>query len=209
MPKRRFDRAVVVAGCNDVVSHERGQMGLPGRSDHARPPPPCGMAKVLCRFIWLTSAPMKPGEVVADLRVEVGAVHRPDRRCMDDGADVHDRLPRTRRASTGRWHQAGEVAEMLLRLLALRSATSTLPLSSQSTTTTFILHIQGRGRLVPCADFGIRQILRWPSPQLRDSGGMAPMPAYSPCAPEFDCMLMASKPVTVFSQSVQPADHLW
>src|SRR5574343_975143 len=27
------------------------------------PPPPCGMAKVLCRFMWLTSAPMKPGEV--------------------------------------------------------------------------------------------------------------------------------------------------
>ncbi len=27
------------------------------------PPPPCGMAKVLCRFMWLTSAPMWPGEV--------------------------------------------------------------------------------------------------------------------------------------------------
>ncbi len=27
------------------------------------PPPPCGMAKVLCRFMWLTSAPMLAGEV--------------------------------------------------------------------------------------------------------------------------------------------------
>jgi hypothetical protein len=27
------------------------------------PPPPCGMQKVLCRFMWLTSAPISAGEV--------------------------------------------------------------------------------------------------------------------------------------------------
>ena len=27
------------------------------------PPPPCGIEKVLCKFKWPTSAPMKPGEV--------------------------------------------------------------------------------------------------------------------------------------------------
>jgi hypothetical protein len=34
---------------------------------------------------------------------------------------------------------------------------------------------------------------------------MATRPAYSPWAPEFGCMQMASKPVTVFSHSVRPA----
>jgi hypothetical protein len=33
---------------------------------------------------------------------------------------------------------------------------------------------------------------------------IATMPAYSPCAPEFDCMLMASKPVIVLSQLSSP-----
>jgi hypothetical protein len=37
-------------------------------------PPPPGMQKVLCRFMWLTSAPMVAGGE-ADLGVEVGAVH--------------------------------------------------------------------------------------------------------------------------------------
>src|SRR6202046_4364876 len=27
------------------------------------PPPPCGMQKVLCKFKWQTSAPMRPGDM--------------------------------------------------------------------------------------------------------------------------------------------------
>ena len=43
---------------------------------------------------------------------------------------------------------------------------STLPLPSQATTTTRMPAICADAGFVPCADAGMRQTLRWPSPRL-------------------------------------------
>ena len=51
--------------------------------------------------------------------------------------------------------------------LRLRSSTSTLPMSSQSTTTTRIPAITALAALVPWADDGIRHTSRPVSPRLR------------------------------------------
>ena len=45
--------------------------------------------------------------------------------------------------------------------LACRSATSTLPASSQATTTTRMPAMTALAALVPCAELGIRQTSRW------------------------------------------------
>src|SRR6188508_3278025 len=52
----------------------RGRLTCPGRcgakcvftqiGPMPGPPPPCGIAKVLCKFKWHTSAPIKPGAVI-------------------------------------------------------------------------------------------------------------------------------------------------
>jgi hypothetical protein len=44
-----------------VVGHEGRQVGLEADRAHARPAAAVGMQKVLCRFMWLTSAPMAAG----------------------------------------------------------------------------------------------------------------------------------------------------
>ena len=102
------------------------------------PPPPCGMQKVLCRFRWQTSAPMSPGPAEPDLRVHVRAVHvHLAAVLVDDLADLADRPPRTRRASTGRSPSAPPSSSLCsLGLAPRRSARSTLPSSSHATTTT-------------------------------------------------------------------------
>ncbi|CSD03764.1 Uncharacterised protein [Vibrio cholerae] len=51
-------------------------------------------------------------------------------------------------------------------ILSARSTISMLPFSSHFTTTTFIDTIAAVAGLVPCAELGMRQTLRWPSPRL-------------------------------------------
>jgi hypothetical protein len=66
------------------------------------PPPPCGMAKVLCRFMWLTSAPMSPGEVRPTWALRLAPSMYTWPPWAWTMAQMSRPLPRTRRASTGR-----------------------------------------------------------------------------------------------------------
>ena len=70
-----------------------------------------------------------------------------------------------------------------------------LPWSSQATTTTLKPAITALAGLVPCAETGMRQTSRWPSPRLSWYRRMASRPAYSPCEPALGCSDTAAKPV--------------
>ena len=120
------------------------------------PPPPCGIANVLCRLRWQTSAPIGAGLVRPDLRVHVGAVHvdLPAVR-VDDLADLPDADPRTRRASTDTSPSAPRAVARARAAFARRSSTSTLPCASHATTTTCMPAITALAGLVPCADAGM------------------------------------------------------
>src|SRR5256885_5583061 len=48
---------------------------------------------------------------------------------------------------------------------------------------------------VPCAEVGIKQILRWASPRDGRYSRIASNPAYSPCDPAFGCNETAANPV--------------
>ncbi|MCY1314578.1 hypothetical protein D9M70_652440 [compost metagenome] len=67
---------------------------------------------------------------------------------------------------------------------------STLPCASQAVTTTCRPTIWALAGLVPCAEAGIRQMLRWPWPLASWKDLMASRPAYSPCEPALGCRLM-------------------
>ncbi len=54
---------------------------------------------------------------------------------------------------------------------------------------------------MPCAETGMRQMLRWPSPRDSWYARIAMRPAYSPAAPELGCTDTAAKPVIFASQS--------
>src|SRR5438046_1886069 len=70
---------------------------------------------------------------------------------------------------------------------ARRSVRSTLPLASHAVTTTSMPAICALAGLVPCAEEGIRQMLRCASPRLACHALMASKPAYSPCDPALGC----------------------
>jgi hypothetical protein len=67
---------------------------------------------------------------------------------------------------------------------------STLPFSSHLVTTTCRPAICALAGLVPWADEGIRQMVRWASPREACQAWMASRPAYSPCEPALGCRLM-------------------
>ena len=75
---------------------------------------------------------------------------------------------------------------------ARKSSRSTSPFSADFTTTTFIPAIWAEAGFVPCAEVGIRQTLRCPSPRALWYSRIVRSPAYSPCAPEFGCIDIAS-----------------
>ncbi len=58
-------------------------------------------------------------------------------------------------------------ADACFSILAARSVRSTLPFSSQATTTTRMPAITALAAFVPCADDGIRQTSRCDSPRER------------------------------------------
>jgi len=70
------------------------------------------------------------------------------------------------------------------------------PCASVFTTTTLIPAITAEAGLVPCADCGIRQMVRCPCPRARWYARITRSPAYSPCEPAFGCSETAAKPVT-------------
>ena len=124
------------------------------------------MQNVLWRLRWLTSdtEPARLGH--ADQGVEVGPVgvdlaagvvdHPAD---LADGLLVH---PVGRGVGD---HQGGQLVAGARRSWPLRSARSTLPCSSQATTTTRIPASTAEAALVPWAEDGIRQTSRCSSPR--------------------------------------------
>ena len=120
------------------------------------PPPPCGIANVLCRFRWQTSAPIAAGLVRPDLRVHVRAVHVDLAAVLvDDRADVADRvLEHAVRRRIGDHQRRQALARAPppspsgRRRRRCRSA-------SVATTTTLMPAITALAGLVPCADAGI------------------------------------------------------
>src|SRR5207247_2019644 len=84
---------------------------------------------------------------------------------------------------------------------ASRSATSMLPCASVFTTTTVIPAITALAGLVPCADCGIRQVMRWASPRWRWYARITSSPANSPCEPAFGCSDTLANPVISASHS--------
>jgi len=95
--------------------------------------------------------------------VHVGAVHvHLPAVGVDDVAKLRDAsLEDTVRGGVGH-HDRGKVLRVLRRL-GRRSARSTLPLSSQATTTTCMPAMCAEAGLVPWAELGMRQMSRCPS----------------------------------------------
>ena len=56
--------------------------------------------------------------------------------------------------------------------------------------------------LVPCADIGMKQTLRWPYPILSKYPRMVIIPVYSPAAPLLGCKENPSSFVIAFNQSL-------
>ena len=142
---------------------------------------------------------------VADVRAEVPRPRQPDQRVhvrpveidlpavrVGDLADLAHRLLED---PVGRGigdHAAGEPLARAASALARKSSRSTSPFSAAFTGTTFIPAICALAGLVPCAEVGIRQTSRCPSPRLACQARIVSSPAYSPCAPEFGCIEKAS-----------------
>ena len=132
------------------------------------PPPPCGIANVLCRLRWQTSAPIAAGLVRPDLRVHVRAVHVDLAAVLvDDGADLADAPPRTRRASRGTSPSAPPAhRDAALPPSPADRRRSMLPLPSQATTTTRNPAIAALAGLRAVRGDGISTMSRPASPRL-------------------------------------------
>ncbi len=125
------------------------------------PPPPCGMQKVLCRLRWQTSAPMSPGRHRPHLRVHVRAVHVNLAAVrMNDLANLADgRFENAVRRGIGD-HQRREIVFVLRPLLRADRPRQCCHLLRSATGTTLKPAMTALAGLVPCADVGMRQILR-------------------------------------------------
>src|SRR6476646_9479201 len=158
-------------GAAETVSAPLPVSGCPGRKG-ARcdltpigpmpgPPPPWGMQKVLCKLRWPTSAPTSPGLASPTSAFMLA----PSRYTWPPFACVIAQISRTVSSNTP-WVD-GYVIMHAARLpafasaLARKSATSMLPSASVATTTTFMPHMDAEAGLVPCAEAGMRQTLRF------------------------------------------------
>src|SRR3954454_16854605 len=120
------------------------------------PPPPCGMQNVLCRFRCDTSAPNRPGRAypTSAFRFAPSTYTWPPASCTFAHRSAID-FSYTPCVD-------GYVTMIAARLAACaaifasRSAMSTLPASSQATTTTRMPAMTALAALVPCALDGIR-----------------------------------------------------
>mmetsp|Transcript_17459 Transcript_17459/g.66039 ORF Transcript_17459/g.66039 Transcript_17459/m.66039 type:complete len:206 (-) Transcript_17459:539-1156(-) len=131
------------------------------------PPPPCGMQKVLCRFRWQTSAPIRPGEV----RPTCAFMFAPSMYTWPPRSWMASHMSMIPPSNTP--NVEGYVTMNAARLslcfsaLATRSSKSMSPPGLVSTVTTFMPAMTAEAGLVPWADLGMRQMLRWPSSLLR------------------------------------------
>ena len=73
------------------------------------------------------------------------------------------------------------------------------PASVVVTGTTWSPAMAALAGFVPCAESGIRQTLRFPSPRLSWYARIISSPVNSPCEPAFGCRLTAWKPVIAAS----------
>ena len=127
------------------------------------PPPPCGMQKVLCRFRWDTFRAELARLRHANHRVHVGAVQvdlgrrpcGPDRRSRS-------RLLRTRRGVDGYVIISAASLSPTCSILARKSARSTFAVGvGRHHPPRPCRASWAEAGLVPCAEDGIRQMLRW------------------------------------------------
>src|SRR5674476_808943 len=156
-----------------------GSRGCPGRNGArcARattgptpgPPPPCGIANVLCRLRWLTSAPNAPGRAspTSALRLAPSTYTCPPAACTVSQIDVI--------VSSKTPCVEGYVTMMAASLSAFaaifvwRSTRSTDPSGAAFTTTTDSPASAAEAAFVPCAEDGMRQTcLLYTSPSPRD-----------------------------------------
>ena len=135
------------------------------------PPPPCGMANVLCRLRWQTSAPIERRAGQPDLRVHVGAVHVDLAAVrVHDGADVADGvLEHAVRRGIGD-HQRRQVGGVLRRPWPRGRRRRCCRPGREATTTTRYPAITALAGLVPCAEAGMSTTSRWPSPRVAVPG---------------------------------------
>ena len=114
---------------------------------------------------------------------------------------------RTRRACDGYVTMSAASVSRCCAALARRSATSTLPSSSLATGTTRIPAITALAGLVPWADIGMRQVVRWTSPRARCQARITSRPAYSPCEPALGWSDTAANPVISAELVLELAEH--
>ena len=132
------------------------------------PPPPWGMQKVLCRFRWQTSAPMSPGRQRPTwaFMLAPSMYTCPPCSCTIRQISLIDpsKTPCVRRI---RHHQRREgVRDAPRPWLASRPGRCS-PAASLLTGTTCMPAITALAGLVPWADWGMRQVVRWVSPRER------------------------------------------
>ena len=102
------------------------------------------------------------------LRVEVGSIEIDLAAVgVHDLADLADPLLEDAVGGGVGDHDRSESVWRSACAFSRRSSTSTLPCSSQRTPTTSMAAICAEAGLVPCAEAGMRQMLRWASPRLR------------------------------------------
>mmetsp|Transcript_16055 Transcript_16055/g.54722 ORF Transcript_16055/g.54722 Transcript_16055/m.54722 type:complete len:229 (+) Transcript_16055:694-1380(+) len=165
------------------------------------PPPPCGMQNVLWRLRWHTSAPMWPG----DVRPTWAFMLAPSMYTWPPFVWMMLQISSMPSSYTP-WVD-GYVTISAARLSLCFSAAARissmfrLPFSSVPVTTIFMPHMAADAGLVPWADTGMMQMLRWPSPRDLWYSRIAMRPVYSPVAPELGCRETASKPVISASWS--------
>src|SRR5674476_833392 len=131
------------------------------------PPPPCGIANVLCRLRWLTSAPNAPGRAspTSALRLAPSTYTCPPAACTVSQIDVivSSKTP----CVEGYVTMIAASLSAFAAIFAWRSSRSTEPSAAAFTTTTDSPASAAEAAFVPCAEDGMRQTVRWVSP--RDS----------------------------------------
>src|SRR5258708_4600764 len=128
------------------------------------PPPPCGMQNVLCRFRWLTSPPNSPGlaSPSSAFRLAPSTYTWPPAACTS--AHTSPTPASYTPCVDGYVIIRAASAEPCWLIFARRSARPTSRAESQDPTPPRMPAITADAALVPCADAGIRQTSRCPSP---------------------------------------------
>ena len=129
------------------------------------PPPPCGIQKVLCRFKWHTSAPIRAG----DVNPTCAFMFAPSIYTCPPNSWIIWQMSMMLSSNTPCVLGYVIIKQAKLSLcssaFARSSATSIFPFASQGVTITFMPAITAEAGLVPCAEEGISAMLRCESPR--------------------------------------------